>query len=800
MKSLASVLLLFAIAITANSAILVNDEKPNATIVISEKPTRSAAFGALELQEHIRLMTGVKLPIATEPDGRLPVRIYVGQSANSPAASEEYADQEYEIRIKGNEIVLNGCDFQNFDKVNYADHSTFPGHWQNHGTTYAVYDFLELLGVRWYLPSKVGITYEACTTLSTPDEYSRRRTPTLKYRDMQGLNIPADLCGDTVAEDACQEALDVRERVLWLLRSRHGGRQKVINHSFDRIYKRFWPEHKEMFGKGHESEPEPPQPCFSSPELLAQVIQDARDYFDGKAKPADLLGGWFTWMQGDCYPVFPRDNNGWCKCEKCQAKIHPTATLGIGKFSNNKASDYYFEFVNKVAAAIKESHPGKIIGCGAYADFCYPPMNMKLEDNVEIVLCVHNRLIYAKEIQQNDDDIINAWAQQMPETPVNMWMYYCFPMMTATAQHNRLFPGFIAEHVKDYFNKYRKLNLVGMFWEPSYLPNSQASCLFDQVEGYINWHLAWDADLDPDLMFDEFFAKYYGPAARQMKDFYRLVQSIYTNPDNYPKGTSHMTESIAWNNLGNQENMDKLAAFMAEAENLALDEPYRERVAIFRKGVWNYMLKGRRRAQMLKKLMASTMKDATVPYVKTDKPGDFLSIDWLKIPGLQMTKGLQSDKPAKNFSFKLAHDGTWLYMVFVQASCETDKLATDRGIVWLNDEWEAYFAKQRGVPYVQFGIDKEGHTAGVSANGTSVDSWKIPGNQWSRVDKENWMVFSAVKLSDLLPGGLKPGEHFFFNLIRSGAGGSALASWIPTFAGYGAPDRFGEFVLEPAAE
>ena len=52
-----------------------------------------------------------------------------------------------------------------------------------------------------------------------------------------------------------------------------------------------------------------------------------------------------------------------------------------------------------------------------------------------------------------------------------------------------------------------------------------------------------------------------------------------------------------------------------------------------------------------------------------------------------------------------------------------------------------------------------------------------------------------MKLEDLVNGGIKPGEMLYGNIIRSNNG--ALGVWIPTFTGYHAPERFGEFYLEP---
>ena len=63
-----SVLLLtgFSSLVTAKKLTLVKDGKPTSIIILSEKPTKAAQLAAAELQEHVRLITGVKLPMVTD--------------------------------------------------------------------------------------------------------------------------------------------------------------------------------------------------------------------------------------------------------------------------------------------------------------------------------------------------------------------------------------------------------------------------------------------------------------------------------------------------------------------------------------------------------------------------------------------------------------------------------------------------------------------------------------------------------------------------------------------------------------
>ena len=57
-----------------------------------------------------------------------------------------------------------------------------------------------------------------------------------------------------------------------------------------------------------------------------------------------------------------------------------------------------------------------------------------------------------------------------------------------------------------------------------------------------------------------------------------------------------------------------------------------------------------------------------------------------------------------------------------------------------------------------------------------------------------WTVYMALPLAKLLPGGVRPGQTVYINVLRSTRMKKVLA-WIPTFAGFHASSRFGEVTL-----
>jgi hypothetical protein len=591
----------------AESLDLVRDGAPAATIVVAKEPTRSAQLAAAELQYHVRKITGATLPIVDDAQTVAGNRVLVGESraaASLGLRGSDFAPQEYLIRFQPGVLVLMGCDKPDRAKLDYAEVGTFPGLFDQQGTCYSVYDFLERHAqVRWYLPTELGLCVVPNRTLQVSGS-EVRRSPAMKHRDAHIVyQVPADLCGDTVDSPKPPPNLAWREQVIFAMRHRLGGTLPyAANHSLYGYYDRFWKEgdakpgpgfeqfHPEFFAQGYQGKP--PQMCYTNPGLVRQVVQDARDYFDGKgAKPGTVAAG-------DFFAVVPMDNSAYCKCPACAALVgeKKPATRGPGQFSNDGASNYMFAFVNEVAREVKKSHPNKHIAALAYASYAYPPTNVKLESNVWIKLCLHARNIYCPSLQENDRAILNAWVAESQQRPKLLWLYYCFPSyIHAKVQQFRCFPGFFAHTIVDQMQVYREAGIGGISYEPSYIAHMQRSALFDQLEFYVTWKLADDPTRDGKAMIDEFFQRYYGSAAASMRAFYELVERTYANPANYPPGfADHQTEEAAWKYLGTQARMEQLGRLMDEARTAAKTEPEKQRVALFDKGVWQYMQAGRR--------------------------------------------------------------------------------------------------------------------------------------------------------------------------------------------------------------
>lgn len=770
---------------------LVAQGQPTATIVLAPQPTRVAQFAAAELQYHLRQMTGATVPIASDRPAT-GTAILVGESPATTAlglASKDFAPQEYLVGFRPNALVLMGHDRDERGLCDYQNAETFPGDFDEQGSVYAVYDFLErCCDVRWYLPTALGEVIPRRQTLTVAGTDVRRR-PAMIYRvTYASENVPADLIGDTLDHPEGASMLNRRDARLYLRRMRQGGAQYNANHSFEGYPARFRKDHPDWFAQGAPEQDEYPQLCYTNPAVTQQVITDARSYFDTGVAPPRSVGA------GDFYALVPMDSANWCQCARCQAEILEQPTRGRPNTSNNRASDYIFGFINRVAHEVGQSHPDKWLAALAYSQYVYPPTREPLAKNVSIMLCLQTRLMYRPEVVRNDQQILQAWTRESVERPKFVWLYFCYPTLWSVGSF-RPFPGFFAHSLVKQWEQFERSGVRGFFIEPSYLAHAQRSPLLDQLELYLAYHMALDPAMDGNRAIAEFFTRYYGPAAAPMRALYEQMEAVYADPANHPGGVAP-TELQAWHSLGTEARMREYARLLSQARRLARqgDAVYQQRVALFDKGVYRWMREGRDLHLRLTKLRGTEPPSADVPRVAA-AAGDPERVDWNKAAVLDNWATLRGESTNRQVQARLAHDGTYLYVQLQETGINPAKLVLGAAItVWDEDEWEIFVARKRGGQHRQMGLNAAGVHYDLAYDEPSKDwdSGVILRSDVSAPDR--WTVRMALPLSKLVVGGARAGDTLYFNALRATQMIKAL-SWSPTYGGFREPDRLGQIRL-----
>ena len=784
---------LLALPCHAANLVLVDAGRANSVIVTAAEPTRAAAFAAAELQYHLQKMTGAVIPIANDAaPGNAPVRILVGESAltrEMRLRNDDFAPQEYLVAFRPQVLVLMGRDADDRGAMDYNTPSTFPGHFAEQGTAYAVYDFLEkFCGVRWFLPTELGEDIPRQASLLVWGDDIRRK-PAMLYRFVYMSDaMPADFAGDTIEREKVPAMMNQRDQQLYLRRMRNGGEAYNANHSFYGYYDRFLEQHPEWFAQGYEGRP--PQMCFTHPGFIDQVVKDAREYFDtGHQYPNARAAG-------NYFPLVPMDNASWCKCDNCSAEIPEKADRGGELFSNDLATEHVFRFINKVAREVGKTNPDKWLAALAYWDYAYPPRTEPLEENVSIMLCLHTRNLHNPEIIANDWKMLDTWTRESVERPKFVWLYYCFPSLVARHQGWRPFPGFFAHSVVDHFKRFHRSGVKGFFIEPSYLAHGQRSALMDQLELYVTWKLADDPTVDGNKLIDEFFSRYYGPAAAPMKELYVSMERTYADPSNWPADQRHQTAAIAWENLGTEERMQKWSRLLFDARRLARTQPYRDRVMLFDRGVFRWMEYSRDIHTQRAKLWEEQVQSVDVPRIAS-VGGDAAKVNWDAAGVLGNWSTLMGEPTSRDIHARMAHDGEYLYVMLQEADIDTSKIVLGDAVpIWHEDEWEVFFARERGPQYRQMGLNAAGVHIDLAYDEPSRDwdSGVILHSDISAPDR--WVVHMALPLNKLVVGGARAGDTLYFNVIRATQTRRAVA-WSPTFGGFREPRRMGEINLAP---
>jgi len=599
-----------ASAAAGGEVVLVRDGEPAATIVLAKNPTRSAQLAAAEFNHYIKKISGAELPVVyddTKVTGNI---VLIGESRLTRTLGLENSDfrqQEYLIQTKPNTLILMGYDSDDKGLVDYAGNGLWDGfdRYSSYiGSVYAVDDFLrKFCGVRWYLPTELGEVVPKRATLSFTG-LNLRRQPWTLYREVYPWRMPERLywwnpakpIWDSKKKKYTLKLLPERESNLFWLRHKIGGYPFQANHSFYPWKRRFAKSHPEYFARNANGTVNYDQLCYSSDAVVKQIVADAREWFRGNKKDENGILR-FGNSRGGYLSLVPMDNGNWCKCAECQKQLSPERGGG-GLFSSGIASNYIFNFINRVAGEFQKELPGEKISTLAYWQYYLPPdePNFKLEPNVSVMLCRTNLTGGQGEIYTDNgyrkEDIIR-WRELTPN--LYMWEYYNFPQYR---QHN-IFPSVVPRRIAEELRFQHSLGIKGIFWLLDYGPTGVVfpNPAMDDINLYVTLRLADDVNQNVDEILDEYYRLFYGPAAKPMKAFFEMIENIYTQKGSYagPVKPGGLDAAVSWIRLCPPKRLKKLGTFIAEAKKLAIREPYKSRVELIDNAVYQFMVTSSRR-------------------------------------------------------------------------------------------------------------------------------------------------------------------------------------------------------------
>lgn len=721
---------------------IVADGKPMAEIVIAESPTRAAKFAAKELRDTIKKMTGAELPIKpplADNDGKdakaktppvveeLPVKIYVGKSPRTErlgVTDEGLEWGAYRIKSGDDWLVLLGKD-KDFKPVGIVGENR--GHWMKtaskewdeatgthwgnpiggrmflkrnrdlglwshdeKGTLNAVYGFLKRLGVRWYMPGELGEIVPETKTIPLPEidetvepDYKIRMVAYSKYALKRGFD--ATLWG---------MRLGVNDPYGYHMH--HG----IANVTRNQLLRDAHPEYYALYDGKRETRGGTPNACLSNPELFEENLRFVRLMFDMYDIP--MVSVW----PDDGYTKI-------CQCPLCEGKA--SATTGL--------SDHVWDYVNRIAKEVEKTHPDKFICGGAYSSYWWPPEKIdKLNPNV-MVSIVNGRRRYdipAEELKKRREAVLE-WGRKTGGKVI-VFMNHGGGANT---------PNIFAEDIKAY-----KGAAIGEDIWPPFDAGTLANPGFTHLNYYVSAALEWDADQDPDKLLDEYYEKFYGPAAEEMKAFINFYEV------NQRKLGPIDTASVL---------KEALDLFDKAKEKVDPESVYGKRIALFEKGVERYRKRYDQISVGRKNVPSTRVVGPELQMLNMKIDGVLDEIIWRGLHG-----GLKENETGSNVQygtrFRIAPRKGFLYVGIrceEQPGEELNSTTTknDDPAIWDGDYVDLLF-ETPNRSYYQISINPAGAVADLdrSVEGDGAFNWDSKALVVSKVDKEKgvWVIEARI--------------------------------------------------------
>lgn len=551
-----------ALAAPARAVTLVKDGKPAATIVISKAAfdapapatgqrqaglqPQKARRAADELRKYIEKISGAILPIVADdpapaiPRGEATILVGAGKLTEPlkldipTGLSRERREEGYLICARGNTLVLAGNDM---------------GPYQ--GTFYAVSEFLNRLGVRWFMPGDFGECVQKRSTIEFKDILFRDK-PSFAVRSWNGNEAPELIPDDMTWRLHNKLTLDQND---------------FIAIPGDGYLNQYLPDkeliktHPEYFGKNLDGTVNEHMPNLSNPDAALLVAEKVKARIKAEIARNPLFNS---------IGFAPDDGAPMDLSEQTMAQsLNLQFGARDGSITDLTISEEWFRFMNKVCEEVAKDYPDVIVTTNGYANRTVPPEGMKLHPNMGIMFAD----IAADMFHAFDDP--KSWQQQLQGQMLKRWgqlnsrvfVYnYNYPLLVTG-----LTPMPLTRKLARNISLMKKWGIYGFEDEARYEWMAQGITSY-----YLRARLYWNADADAGAIMDDYYANWYGPASVPSKAYWEAVEDAL--------------ESTPL--LGHEDRVcpyiytDKLIAEMEKqeqrAEALATDEPYKTRVRIDR--------------------------------------------------------------------------------------------------------------------------------------------------------------------------------------------------------------------------
>ncbi|MBI4024157.1 MAG: DUF4838 domain-containing protein [Verrucomicrobia bacterium] len=457
----------------ANAAIHVAAEvmAPDNEVARKSPASRDQEIQRARLRESVKdmvycleKMSGAQLQVATaapvDNDRRIPILIGdLAVNAFGPPSKKSPRKQGWRMVVSKKGIGLMGESAE--------------------AASYAIYELLEQIGCRWYMPGDMGEVIHQKTTVALA-ECDVSDAPATLGRVLAGVD-------------------DVFKR-----RIRQGGMPLAFGHALEishYVSKEQLQAHPEWCGliNGKRS---PQRFCWANADLAAAVADGIIAQLDKQYVPTVSLS--------------PDDGADFCECEQCKAldanDLDPTTgTISI--------TDRFVQFCNRIAERVTKKYPDVLLGFLAYMQYTRPPVREKPHPNLVPVIApmtycrAHSMLQPDCPSRSLMRPIMEGWHRK---ARVLGYYNYMFHLAEVTAPYPMM---------KQMSDELPFLYANGVhFWLPETMSNFDSVLPGLVLANRMSWHTA----AKPNEVLDEFFAGFYGAAAAPMRRYGEIFDDAWT--------------------------------------------------------------------------------------------------------------------------------------------------------------------------------------------------------------------------------------------------------------------------------
>lgn len=405
-------------------------------------------------------------------------------------------------------------------------------------TAKAVCRFLEELGCRYFMDTPLGEVFPRTPDLSVKPVTITEK-PGLLYRNPKGPSWNGGY---------------------WKAWNGAGGESFAHAHSWGRyIPKGLFAEHPEYFSQGADGK-------RKEGDWLCTSNTGAREVFAN-----GVIGAIKSGAKNPS--ISPPDGRGYCQCEKCKAQDDPkllepsSGTVSI--------STRYADFFDDVAKRVAKVYPDSVLSFYVYADYTQPPKRAeKLAPNLCAVIApirycrlhaIGNPECPSRKQQL---EMTDGWAKVAHRLGYYNYMYNLadatMPMFKYTPCKTE-FPYLARKGLS-----YMTIEVLSNW----YLYGPQI---------YLSLRMAYDPMLDAAKTMADYYAKFYGPAAKDMEAYWLTIDKTTAELHNHSGGFYGLSSAFA-------PDVVRACELSIARAHASLDDPkgpYGERVAMTHAGFRN---------------------------------------------------------------------------------------------------------------------------------------------------------------------------------------------------------------------